>query len=69
MAGQLLLAVVEQVRAISGKWIKFASPPARTPRTQAQAPSYALKIRRVLQLRKPLADKREDHVFTAPDGL
>jgi hypothetical protein len=31
------------------------------PRTKAQVPSYAIKARRVLQLRKNLADKRENH--------
>ena len=32
------------------------------PRTKAQMPSYAFKSRRVLQLRKDFADKRENHV-------
>jgi hypothetical protein len=31
------------------------------PRPQAQMPSYALKSRRVLQLREDFADKRENH--------
>ncbi len=34
------------------------------PRTQAQMPSYALKSRRVLQLREDFADKRENHVVS-----
>jgi hypothetical protein len=32
------------------------------PRRKAQMPSYAFETRRVLQLRKDFADKREDHV-------
>ena len=47
------------------------------PRTKAQMPLYALKPRRVLQLREDFADKRENHVVSVyqrgmtpiPDGL
>ena len=33
------------------------------PRAEAQMPAHALESRRVLQFRKKLADKRENHVL------